>query len=103
MLEVRISKNAERDKLEIFHYLLKYSRESAIYHVARLDSAIGELSSPLVSWNYFYMTGAPFQARLFKIGNRTSFWIVYEVVKENGIVNILRIWNASQDGDNFSL
>jgi plasmid stabilization system protein ParE len=55
----------------------------------------------LHSW--FYLTGAPFRARLFRLSRRTQFWIIYEVKEDTELVMILRLWNASRDPAAFEL
>jgi hypothetical protein len=53
------------------------------------------------TWAAFFVTGAPYRAYLFKVGRRTSYWIVYAVDEAVSQINLLRFWNASQDTKNF--
>jgi hypothetical protein len=55
------------------------------------------------TWNFFFITGAPYRAYLFDIGDRTTYWIVYTIDKQARVVNVLRVWNASQDVSRFEL
>ncbi len=53
------------------------------------------------TWNFFFVTGAPYRAYLFEVGDRTKFWIVYTIDEERRIVNVLRVWNAARDPSEF--
>lgn len=59
------------------------------------------LTQSPATWSYFYLTGAPYRAYLFRVGRRTQFWIVYTIDEETKTVNVLRFWNASKDPENF--
>jgi hypothetical protein len=40
---------------------------------------------------------------LFRVGRRTSYWIVYTVDEDAKIVKVLRFWNASKEPAAFEL
>ena len=71
---------------------------------ARLERAIlTEIAGAPHQWSYFYLTGAPYRAYLFRAGREIQYWIVYSVDDAAQTVNILRFWNASRDPDRFRL
>jgi hypothetical protein len=53
------------------------------------------------TWGFFFITGAPYRAYLFEVGARTKYWIVYTIDDRAQVVNVLRVWNASQDPNRF--
>ena len=55
------------------------------------------------TWNFFFVTGAPYRAYLFEVGARTKFWIVYTIDEKRGVVNVLRVWNTAQGSHQFQL
>lgn len=52
-------------------------------------------------WSYFFVTGAPYRAYLFRVGRRTQFWLVYTVDEATRTVNVLRVWNAGREPEAF--
>jgi mRNA-degrading endonuclease RelE of RelBE toxin-antitoxin system len=81
-----------------------YSEAWALGPAARLEHVImDDLPRAPHQWSYFYLTGAPYRAYLFRVGRRIQYWIVYTVDEETNTVNILRFWNASQDYERFRL
>ena len=81
-------------------YAADYSEDYAREQFARLNSVFAvELAERPNTWNYFYITGAPYRAYLFRAGRRTNYWIVYTIDDDAKIVNVLRFWSVSQDQD----
>lgn len=81
-------------------YAADYSDDWAIEQFTRLNRVLSvDLAEAPYQWSYFYLTGAPFRAYLFRVGRRTQFWIIYTIDEETKTVNILRFWNASRDPD----
>ncbi len=79
-------------------YAADYSEDYAREQFARLNSVFAvELAERPNTWNYFYITGAPYRAYLFRAGRRTNYWIVYTIDDDAKIVNVLRFWSASRD------
>jgi mRNA-degrading endonuclease RelE of RelBE toxin-antitoxin system len=80
------------------HYAADYSEDWAREQFARLNRVLTvDLAEAPNTWAYFYVTGAPYRAYLFRVGRRTSYWIVYTVDDDAKIVNVLRFWNASKE------
>ena len=100
---VIVAPRARRDLAALYDYLNAYSVELAEYHVTRLENQIEGLADPLVTWSFFSITGAPYRAKLFSVGRRTKFWIVYRERPDLNEVHVLRIWNASRDLEDFSI
>lgn len=83
-------------------YAADYSEDFAREQFARLNHVFAvELAEAPNTWNYFYITGAPYRAYLFRVGRRTSYWIVYTVDDDAKIVNVLRFWSASREPVSF--
>jgi hypothetical protein len=57
--------------------------------------------SALYLGSAFYLTGLPYRGYLFRVGRRTSFWIVYTVDEDAKLVRVLRFWNASGNPADF--
>jgi hypothetical protein len=51
----------------------------------------------------FWITGAPFRARLYSVSLRTKFWLIYRIDEERNVVRVLRFWNASADPQSFEI
>ena len=66
-------------------------------------SLIVALSERPLGRAWFKITGSPFRARLFQVGKRTAYWIVYLADEEARTVEVLRFWNASRDPKTFRL
>jgi plasmid stabilization system protein ParE len=101
MYDILLNKSALADMEDIYSYLSGHSLAAAERHVLSLETAIQQLQHPDITWNYFFVTGAPYRARLFVVGKRTSFWIVYRVFETDNIVRIYRIWSASRNVPDF--
>ena len=85
-------------------YASDYSEEFAREQFTRLNRILTvELAEAPFTWGYFFVTGAPYRAYLFKVGRRTSYWIVYTVDEDARRVDVLRFWNASRDTKTFSV
>ena len=83
-------------------YAADYSDDFAREQFARLNHIFAvDLAEAPNTWGYFYITGAPYRAYLFRVGRRTSYWIIYTVDCDAKIVNVLRFWNASREPKSF--
>ena len=84
-------------------YAAGYSEDFAREQFTRLNRILTvELAQAPYTWGHFFITGAPYRAYLFKVGRRTSHWIVYTIDEDARRVNVLRFWNASRDAEDFS-
>jgi len=93
---------AENEMARFAEYAAAYSDDWSREQFSRLNHILSvELAEAPHQWNYFYLTGAPYRAYLFRAGRRTQFWIVYTVDENTKIVNILRFWNASQNPEAY--
>jgi plasmid stabilization system protein ParE len=100
---VRIDDVALRDIERFARYLSDYSEAFASEQIERLANVFrSALAESPTTWNYFYLTGAPYRAYLFRAGRRTQFWIIYTITEETKTVNVLRFWHASRDPEAFS-
>ncbi len=99
---LQISRLAEDEIQDLYTYLDEFSPEIADHHLVRLRNAISAIGSNPRRYAYFFLTGAPYRARLFLVG-RTSFWIVYRVNEASRLVDILRIWDSRQNPDDFDI
>jgi hypothetical protein len=97
---IRIGQTAKAETRQIYEYLAAYSPYSADKHLVRLTNSISLIGRDPFLCAYFFVTGAPYRAKLFSVG-RTSFWIVYEVDEAERVVDILKVWNSKQDPDDF--
>jgi hypothetical protein len=85
-------------------YAAEYADEFAIEQFERLNQIITvELAEAPLMWRYFYVTGAPYLAYLFRVGRHTQFWIVYTVDEASSVVKILRFWNARRNPQGFDI
>jgi hypothetical protein len=97
-------KVAQNDIAAFGRYAADYSEDFAREQFARLNRIFTvDLAESPNTWNYFYITGAPYRAYLFRVGRRTSYWIVYTVDDVAHRVNVLRFWNASGNPGAFTL
>jgi hypothetical protein len=105
MTYVVIRDHQADDEIAAFgRYAADYSDRFAREQFARLERVFSfDLAqSPHVS-SYFYLTGAPYCAYLFRVGRRTAYWIVYTVDDAARRVNVLRFWHASANPDAFEI
>jgi plasmid stabilization system protein ParE len=100
--KLRISRLAEDEIRNLYAYLDEFSPDIADHHLVRLRNAVSAIESNPTRYAYFFLTGAPYRARLFLIGS-TSFWIVYKENDADGLVDILRIWDSRQNPDDFDI
>lgn len=102
--DVRISAQARRDIRDIIAYLAHYSEDIASFYVGELQRSIEHnIATRPLTWQFFFVTGEPFRAYLFRVSRRTAYWIVYEVNEEQHAVDILRIWHGSQNPEEFEI
>jgi mRNA-degrading endonuclease RelE of RelBE toxin-antitoxin system len=96
------SRSFDRDVDDFARYATDYSEAFAHEQFAGLDKVLSvDLAQSPNTWSYFFVTGAPYRAYLFKVGRRTSFWIIYTVDESLKRVDVLRFWNASRDDRSF--
>ena len=93
-----------RDVEDFGRYCADYCLEFADEQFERLTFAIETLiaEAPL-TWAYFVHSGEPYRAYLFRVGQRTRFWIVYSIDEEAGAVSLLRLWGAARDPRRFAI
>jgi len=95
---------ADADIEEFARYAADYSDDFAREQFTRLNHIFSvDLAESPNTWNYFYIHGAPYRAYLFRVGRRTSYWIVYTVDDDAKTVNVVRFWNASKEPASFEL
>jgi hypothetical protein len=95
---------ADADIEEFARYAADYSDDFAREQFTRLNHIFSvDLAESPNTWNYFYIHGAPYRAYLFRVGRRTSYWIVYTVDDDAKTVNVVRFWNASKEPVPFEL
>jgi mRNA-degrading endonuclease RelE of RelBE toxin-antitoxin system len=81
-----------------------YSEGFAVEQFTRLKQILtGNLVASPNTWGYFYVTGAPYRAYLFRIGRHTQYWLVYTVDEATKTVSLLRFWNARRDDRAFEI
>lgn len=99
---IRFDDEALRDIDEFVTWQRAYSEAFALEQINRLDSVFRRsLAQSPLTWGYFFVTGAPYRAYLFRVGRRTQYWIVYTVDVDKKQVDILRFWNARRDTAKF--
>lgn len=85
-------------------YAANYSEDFAREQFIRLNRIfVVDLAESPNTWGHFYVTGAPYRAYLFRVGRRTSHWIVHTVDDDRKILNVLRFWNASREPAAFEI
>ena len=62
-----------------------------------------EIAESPKTWSYFYITGAPYRAYLFRAGRRTNFWIIHTIDDDTKTINVLRFWNATREPAAFEI
>lgn len=78
-------------------YCKAYKAEFAARQFDRLDYAIRVLIGESPSrWSPFIHTGHPYHAYLFRVGDRTQFWIVYTFDETSQSIRLLRLWGAAR-------
>ena len=85
-------------------YCDDYQDEFAAEQLARLGFAVDTLiAGAPFTWSFFVHSGPPHRAYLFRVGQRTRFWIVYSIDEKSSTVKLARLWNAAQDPRRFSV
>ena len=101
---VRIDDVALRDIDNLVAYQSEYSEAFAAEQIDRLYRVFNfHLAQAPMTWGSFFITGEPYHAYLFRVGRRTSYWLVYTVDEAAGIVTVLRFWNATQNDKTFEI
>jgi hypothetical protein len=83
------------DYQEYFSYLREFDEAVAVRHYLRLENALLELllGNPY-RYAYFKETGAPYHAKLFRVGKKT-FWIIYTIA--GAVVSLRRFWDCARE------
>ena len=98
------SRRFTRDIEDFTQYASAYSEAFFLDQFARLNKVLTvDLADKPGTWNYFFLTGAPYRAYLFRVGRRTSYWIVYRIDQTARRVDLLRFWNASRQTETFEI
>jgi hypothetical protein len=101
---IAVTRRARLDLNECFASFSEYSESFAAEQTARLDYVFRDLLSHSPrTWNFFFITGAPYRAYLFRVRRRTSYWIVYRIDEDVRRVDVLRFWNTSRDTRTFKI
>ena len=101
---VRIDNVALRDIDHFVAYQSEYSEAFAAEQIDRLYRVFNfHLAQAPMTWGSFFITGEPYHAYLFRVGRRTSYWIVYSVDEVTMTVTVLRFWNARQNDKTFEI
>jgi hypothetical protein len=103
MYKLYIVKNAEIDIDGIYEYVSQYDLSIAKFHLDRLEDILMSLKQGLVDWNYFFLTGEPYKAKLFRISSRRTYWIIYRIHPRKKVIYILRVWGCFQNPKNFKI
>jgi plasmid stabilization system protein ParE len=102
LFRVDITDRAQLDIDDLARYCRNYAAAFWEEQEARLSRVFETwLATTPHTWNFFFVTGAPYRAYLFEIGDRTKYWIVYTIDENAKVVNVLRVWNTTQDPDRF--
>ena len=80
---------------------VRVSLESRFARLNRLFTV--EIAESPKTWSYFYITGAPYRAYLFRAGRRTNFWIIHTIDDDTKTINVLRFWNATREPAAFEI
>jgi len=99
---VFLSRRFERDIEDFFDYASAYSEAFSREQFTRLRRVIEiELATTPRVWATFFLTGEPYRAYLFRVGQRTSYWIVFRIAEERHRIDLMRFWNASRQPSSF--
>ena len=102
--QVKIASRALRDIDDCAAWMKECQEDFMFAQLDRIEMTLTRnIAQSPATWNHFFITGAPYRAYLFRIGRRTSYWIVYTLDEGAKRVDILRFWNASQDTREFAL
>lgn len=92
------------DLEELGDYCKTYSETYAARQFDRLDHSIRILIGESPSrWAPFVHTGYPYYAYLFRLGERTQYWIVYTFDEDAKVIRLLRLWGASRNETSFTV
>lgn len=101
---IRFDRVAIEDIQDFLAYLDDFSPDVSSSFADSLKQVIDrDLGGNPLRYSWFWQSGPPFRARLFRVSRRTAYWIIYEVDEPNHRVTILRFWNASRDPAAFEL
>ena len=79
---VRIDDIAQRDIDNFVAYQSEYSEAFAVEQIDRLYRVFNfHLAQAPMTWGNFFITGEPYHAYLFRVGRRTSYWIISPVIQ----------------------
>jgi len=79
-------------------YLRRYSRATAAKYKLALQKAIDQyLAESPETFTFYWETGAPYRAFLFRVSRRTTYWVIYRVYEGDRIVRVLRFRNAAEE------
>jgi hypothetical protein len=83
---------------EYFSYLRRYSRATAEKYKLALQKSIDEylVDSP-ETFAFYWETGAPYRAFLFRVSRRTAYWVIYRVYNNERIVRVLRFRSTANE------
>jgi mRNA-degrading endonuclease RelE of RelBE toxin-antitoxin system len=99
---VVITARAQRDIDAFARYCRSYSPAFWNEQSDRLVQVFETwLSNRPGAWSYFFVTGAPYRAYLFDVGERTKYWLVYTIDDRSRTVHLLRMWNAARNPQDF--
>ena len=95
---VDIGNAAQRQIDGFLEHLRHYSFQTADKYERALQHAIDTyLVNTPSTFEPYWETGLPYQAFLFTVSPRTSYWVVYRVYEKEGLVRVLRFKSASEE------
>lgn len=88
---IRRSPQVRKDVREFFRYLRREAggRVAQRYFEALEYDLLRLIAESPHAFPLFHETGAPYHAKLFKLG-RTAYWIIYTI-------DLLRFWNCARE------
>lgn len=99
---VEITGRARRDIGAFARYCRTHSegfwREHGFRLADVLETCLAE--SPRM-WSFFYVTGSPYRAYLFEVGERTKYWLVYSIDEKAKTIYLMRMWNSARNPKAF--
>src|ERR1700693_800965 len=101
---VEITDRAQLDIDEFARHCRDYAADFWNEQEARL-AYVFEVRLPAMpqTWNFLFVTGAPYRAYLYEVNVRTQLWIVYTIDAERKTGSVLRIWNTARDTTQFGV
>jgi plasmid stabilization system protein ParE len=104
MFRVFVEAAALREIDAFIAWLAPLNPKAAAHHENALSKILqDEMRRHPNLFGHFWITGAPYRARLYSVSRRTKFWLVYRVEEDRDIVRVLRFWNASADPQAFEV